>query len=93
MKTETFKANNARQIVAHQQIAEYGTSYFNPLIGSSAGITCSRVEPVMELLYGLFGRDLISEDMSPGIKLIVQTVWSAVQYEREVFSKEEKESA
>ncbi len=88
--TAPTKADDARQIVANQILGAVGVAYFNPLIGPSAGITCSRVEPIMEMLYELSDRNLISEDMNPGIKLIVQTVWAAMQYEREVLSKEDE---
>ena len=88
MTTKTVKANNARQNVANQTINDYGAIYFKPLIGRSAGETCSNTESIMKMLYGLLDRDQVSEDMSDGIKLIVQTVWAAMQYERDVAAME-----
>lgn len=88
MKTETSNANDARQVLAKQITADYGAIYFNPLIRGSAGETCAKAESIMGLLYGLLDRDQVSEDMSDGIKLIVQTVWAAMQYERDVAAME-----
>lgn len=88
--TAPTKANDARQIVADKIVDDFGIDYFNPLIGASAGQTCAKIEPLMEMLYELSDRNLISGDMNPGIKLIINTVWAAMQYEREVLSKEEE---
>lgn len=92
MKTETSKAKDARQMLANQITADYGAIYFNPLIGGSAGETCAKTESIMGMLYALFNRDLVSEDMSDGITLIVQTVWTAMQYERDVADMERGEA-
>lgn len=93
MSSKTVKANDARLDVSNQIVNDFGINYFNPLIGNSAGKTCANIEPIMEMLYGLSNRNLISEDMNPGVKMIIQTVWAAMQYEREVLSKEEEVTA
>lgn len=88
--TAPTTADDARQIVANQIFGDGGAGYFNPLIGISAGKTCAKIDPIMEMLYGLYDCNLISEDMNTGVKLIIQTVWAAVQYESAVLSNEEE---
>ncbi len=91
MKNTNIDSNSAvvRKNVADQFIAEFGAAYLNPLLGMSAGATCSKVESVMELLYHLTTQpDLVHEDTLPGITLVIQTTWAAMQYEREVFKQE-----
>ena len=91
-KTETFKATGAREIHAYRQVSEHGAHYFNPLIGRTAAETCERTEHVMALLHELLVRDLVDEDTSGAIVKIVQTAWTAMQYERDVAALE-KEAA
>lgn len=92
METKTFAANEARKINAHQLIADFGGHYFNPLIGESASETCTNTEHVISFLYDMFDRDLVSDDMRPGITMIIQTVWTAMQYERDVAEMERGEA-
>lgn len=80
MSTTNVSSNDARKVVAEGASA----SLLNPFIGSSAADTCAKVEEGMAFLYELFTRDLVCEDMNPGLTRIVQTVWAAVQFEREV---------
>lgn len=82
--TVTFSATDARLITAHETVKDYGASYLNPLVGCSASETCSRVESVIGFLHGLVDGNDDIEEARPAIALILQTVWSAVQYEREV---------
>ena len=93
MSTKTMKAKDARQTTANQIVGDAGINYFNPLIGNSAGETCTKTEPIMEMLYGLLDRNLISEDMNPGVKLIIQIVWVAMQYECDTAEQSEGEAA
>lgn len=88
--TAPTKADAPRQLVANQIVGDSGIAYFNPLIGASAGETCAKIEPIMEMLYEMTNRNQISEGTNQGVKLIVQMVWAAVQYEREVLSKEDE---
>ena len=81
MTKETYTANDARKIQAHNLVNKFGADFLNPLIGASPAKTCAKVEPVIELLHELFDRNLVSEDMNPGLAAIVQTVLSAMQYE------------
>lgn len=90
MKSETFKANGARQIHAYQQVSEYGATYFNPLIGRTAAETCEKTEHVMAFLHELLIRDLVDEDTNSALAKIVQTAWAAMQYERDVAALERK---
>lgn len=91
--TASGKGTDRRQLIANQIVGDSGICYFNPLIGQSAGETCANIEPIMALLYGLTNRNQVSEDMNQGVKLIVQAVWAAMQYEREVLSKEDEVTA
>ena len=49
MSTKTMKAKDARQTTANQIVGDAGINYFNPLIGNSAGETCTKTEPIMEM--------------------------------------------
>lgn len=91
--TAPAKVDDPRQLVANQIVGDSGIAYFNPLIGTSAANTCAKTEPVIELLYHLFDRNLVSEDMNPGLAKIVQTVWAAMQYERDTAEQSEGEAA
>ena len=91
--TATAKAKDVRNIYAHQVIDDCGPNYFNPLIGTSPAETCAKTEPVIALLHELFDRNLVSEDMNPGLAKIVQTVWAAMQYERDTAEQSEGEAA
>ncbi|MBN8285473.1 hypothetical protein, partial [Zoogloea sp.] len=68
-------------------------AFLNPLIGTSAAETCTKMEPVIALLHELFDRNLVSEDMTPGIAKVVQTVWAAMQYERDIAEQSQGETA
>lgn len=93
MTKETFTATDARKIQAHELVNKFGAAFLNPLIGTSAANTCAKAEPVIALLHELLDRNLVSEDMNPGLAKIVQTVWAAMQYERDTAEQSEGEAA
>jgi hypothetical protein len=87
MTTQTIDPSKAAHYamkaepVALEHIAEAGPGYFNPLIGNSDAATFSNISDVMHFLHDtLETKDNICE-VAPGIKLLVQTVWAASQYE------------
>lgn len=84
MSTES----DARKAVAEAVSA----SWLNPFIGGSAADTCTKIEEGMAFLYELFKRDLVSDDMTPGLTRIVQTIWTATQYERDVAAMERNQA-
>ncbi len=81
IKGKEFSSTDSRTIAAHETVKDYGASYLNPLIGDSAAETCSRVENVIGFLHGLMESDDDISQARPALALILQTVWSAVQYE------------
>lgn len=83
-KTETFKANDRRTAVAHQTVADFGASYLNPLVGTSPAETCANLEHIMGFLHGVMDSEQDITEFRGALALMVQTAWSAVQYEREV---------
>jgi hypothetical protein len=90
-KMETFTATGARKIHAYRQISEFGATYFNPLIGSTAAETCENTEHVMAFLHGLMVKNLGQvEDDSGALLDVVKLAWTAMQYERDVAALERK---
>lgn len=65
----------------------------NPFINDSAADTCKKVESIMAMLYSVLDKGQVSEDTIDGIKLIIQTVWTAMQYESSVANLEKEVSA
>lgn len=81
---KSFTTADARLISAHETVKDYGAGYLNPMIGKSAQETCANVESVISFLHGLIDSDEDISEARPGIALVLQTVWSAVQYERDI---------
>lgn len=63
------------------QLADFGPGYFNPLIANDDGGTCGNISDAMQFLHELLGVDHDFTESMPGIRLLVQTVWVAAQYE------------
>lgn len=81
MTAVTFTATGLRDVRAFETVAEYGAGYLNPLIGNSAAETCAKIENVMQFLHRTVDRGDDLCEVQPALALIVQTIWSAVQYE------------
>lgn len=85
-KLSTFKTDSPRLITAHQTVVDFGAGYLNSLVGDSAHETCSKIEALMPFMHGLIekvsGDDF--EDMRPMLSFLVQSIWTAVQYEMNV---------
>lgn len=82
----TFTATDRRTIRAHETVKDFGANYLNPLVGRSAAETCSNVEEVVAFLHRIIDSSESIDDFRPGISLILQTVWTAVQYERDAIA-------
>lgn len=82
-KLATFNTDDQRLIAAHQTVVDFGAGYLNSLVGKSPKDTCQKIENLMPFLRrqidtadgGSF------EDMRPVLSFLVQSIWTAVQYE------------
>lgn len=81
--TKKFTARDARQISAFEYVEGFGPGYFNSLIGDSPAQTCKKVEAVMPFLMHVTdnGEAGLAVDLQPVMSFLVQSVWTAVQYE------------
>lgn len=81
-------APKTREEIALKVAESYGVKYFNPFIGNSAADTCGNLNEGFTFLHYLLGRD-VSDDIQPCLSLLVQTMWSAAQFEMEAGNRSE----
>jgi len=83
--TRPRMASRLRHIDPHaiETLADYRPGYWNPLIHTDDEKMFGSIEKVMALLHDLLHSDQDLAEIRPGIALVVQTVWCAVQYERD----------
>ena len=76
--TKKFTAKGIRQIKAFETVDEYGAGYLNSLIGNTPVETCKKIEAVMSFIL-----EKVDEGTNgcPVMSFLVQSVWTAVQYE------------
>ena len=67
--------------LAVRLLAGFGPGYFNPLIGFNPAETCEKIADVMCFLHNIMDSHEDFTEGQRGIALMVQTVWSAAQYE------------
>lgn len=60
---------------------DFGLDYFNPLLGQTPAETCGNISDVMGFLHSVMASDADITETRQGLALIVQTVWSAAQYQ------------
>ena len=75
-------ATDHRKALAHETVQEFGAGYLNPLVGDSAAETCGNVEAVVGFLHRVIDSPECIDEARPGIALILQTIWTAMQYEQ-----------
>lgn len=88
-RDKTFKARDIRQFVAFKYAEGFNAEHLNPLVGHTPEKTLANIANVMGLLHHLIDGDESIDDIRPGIALLVQTVWSATQYEESVSKENE----
>ncbi len=68
-------------VFAVETLLDFGTAYFNPMIQRSEERTFEKIEQVMQLLHSVLSSDDSIDEIRPGLAIVAQTVWAAVQYE------------
>jgi hypothetical protein len=66
---------------ALESVQASGPDALNPLLGNSPAQTCANLNEVIGLLHSLITSDRELTEIQPGMALILQTVWAAVQFE------------
>ena len=75
---ESIKSND---VFAVETLLDNGAVYFNPMICVSDEKSFEQIELVMQLLHSVIDSDDDIEDIRPGLAILLQTVWAAVQYQ------------
>ena len=78
-----FVTADKRRAVAYQTVADFGAGYLNSLVGDSAAETCEKIEAIMPFIQQTMDRRSSDEleDMRPVLSFLMQSIWTAVQYE------------
>lgn len=78
-------------LFAVETVAEAGPTYLNPVLGLDEAETFRNINDVMGLVHEILGpkADISLEEFSPGLRLLIQTVWTAAQYEAHRLSAKE----
>ncbi len=67
---------------AVETLLDYGPGYWNPLLQDGGSSLFENLSDSMQLLHYLLASKDDIEEIRPGMALMAQTVWAAVQYEQ-----------